>query len=140
MPVRVVFDSNIFVAAALNPGKYADLWLRKAALKKKLELYISPQILNEVHETLENKFHFSRENITQFLGEVEIIAQVIRPTIKLDVIKNDPDDNMVLECAVEAKADLLVTSDPDLFKLKKFQGIGIIHPSDLKYIFPEELE
>jgi predicted nucleic acid-binding protein len=42
-----------------------------------------------------------------------------------------------LECALEAKADLIITADKDLLVLKEFNGIKIIHTSSLKYIFPQ---
>ena len=56
---------------------------------------------------------------------------------KIDIIKNDPDDNKILECAAAGKADLIVSSDKDLIKLKNFQSIVIIHPRTLSWTFPE---
>ena len=53
------------------------------------------------------------------------------------VVVRDPDDNKVLECAFEARADLIITADKDLLALKEFNSIKIIHPSSLKYIFPQ---
>lgn len=137
MPIRIVFDSNIYISAALNPGKYSTHWLEAASVKVKFELFTSPQILEEVQNKLENKLQQPREKTTNFIRHIETIAKVVRPTMKLEVIKNDPEDNKILECAVEAKADLIVTADKDLYKLKRFKGIGIVHPSDLKHMFPD---
>jgi predicted nucleic acid-binding protein len=48
----------------------------------------------------------------------------------LDAVPRDPDDNMVLECAVEGKAHYIVTGDKDLLVLKTFGDIRIIRASD----------
>jgi predicted nucleic acid-binding protein len=52
----------------------------------------------------------------------------------LDVVKNDPDDNTILECAVEVQADIIVSADKDLLKLKRYENTQIQHPTNLKYI------
>lgn len=58
-------------------------------------------------------------------------------TEKINVVKRDPGDNKILECAVSGHADLIVSSDQDLLSLKVFRGIGIIHPKTLTWTFPE---
>ncbi len=58
------------------------------------------------------------------------ISEVVEPDIKLDVIKEDPEDNKVLECAICSKADYIVTGDPHLLRLKKFRGVQIINVND----------
>lgn len=57
------------------------------------------------------------------------LARVVEPTATIDMA-DDPDDNRVLECAVEAKSDFIVTEDKDLMRLGSYQGIPIIGPSD----------
>ena len=54
------------------------------------------------------------------------IATFVKPVEKIDIIKNDPDDNMVLEAAVAGDSDYIVTGDPDLLELKEFREIRII--------------
>lgn len=55
-------------------------------------------------------------------------GKLVDPKEKIDVIKNDPTDNMFLDAAVEGKADFIVSRDNDLLKLKNFRGIEIISP------------
>ncbi len=55
---------------------------------------------------------------------------------KLNVVATDPDDNKGLECAIASQADLIVSSDQDLVKLKRFRKIGIVHPRALAWTFP----
>jgi uncharacterized protein len=67
--------------------------------------------------------------------KIKQLATQASPKRKLDVVKEDPDDNIILECALEAHADIIVSADRDLLRLKQFEGIQIHHPSNLKYIF-----
>lgn len=56
------------------------------------------------------------------------------PTQTLDVIKEDPDDNRILECAAAAKSDYIVTEDKDLLRLGEFGGARIVNISDFTEI------
>lgn len=62
---------------------------------------------------------------------------MVSPSEQLSIISRDPKDNKILECAFFGDADIIVTFDQDLIKLKKFRGIGIIHPKTLSWTFPE---
>ena len=135
-PLKVVFDTNIFVMAAGMPGGYIDYWLDMAAPPgNKFRLYTSPAILAEVQEKLEQKLQFERQLVVEYINRIRGIAMVVSPTRKLDVIEGDPDDNIILECAVEAHADIIVSADKDLLKLKRYENTQIQHPSNLKYMF-----
>ena len=135
-PLKVVFDTNIFVMAAGMPGGYVDYWLDFAKPpQNKFLLYSSPVILEEVQEKLEVRLKLTRPLAVEYIEAIKGIATVVNPRLTLDEVPDDPDDNRILECAVEAKADLIITADKDLIKLKILRGIQIFHPSNLKYIF-----
>lgn len=76
-------------------------------------------------------------DINLFLTRIRKMVEMVTPTEKVSVITRDPKDNKILECALAGKADLIVTADQDLIKLKSFKGIGIIHPKTLSWTFPE---
>ena len=136
MPLRLVFDTNIYVMASGMPGGYIDYWLDLALPPdNKFQLYTSSAILNEVQTKLEQKMGLDRSQAVAYIDHLKQIAVEVSPTRKLDVVKTDPDDNMILECAIQAQADIIVTADRDLLRLKQFDGIQIHHPSNLKYIF-----
>jgi len=61
---------------------------------------------------------------------------IMEPTMKLNIIKEDPDDNKILECAIAGKVDCIVSNDRHLLKLKTFQNIPILTPDDFveKYL------
>jgi putative PIN family toxin of toxin-antitoxin system len=135
-PLRVVFDTNIYIMAAGMPGGYVDYWLDLAKPpQRKFKLYISPAILAEVQSKLEQKLGFERPLAVEYLEVITFIATIVNPKITLNEVPTDPDDNRILECAVEARADIIISADKDLLKLKTFRGAQIFHPSNLKYIF-----
>jgi predicted nucleic acid-binding protein len=61
---------------------------------------------------------------------------VVYPKQKLTVVR-DPDDNNILECAIEASAHIIASFDKDILDLKEYEGIKIVHPSVLSYWFPQ---
>jgi len=122
--------------AAGMPGGYVDYWLDLAKPPHRgFRLYTSPAILAEVQSKLEKKLKFERSLAVEYIDVINTIATVVNPKITLNEVATDPDDNRILECAVEARADIIITADKDLLKLKKFRETQIFHPSNLKYIF-----
>jgi predicted nucleic acid-binding protein len=61
-------------------------------------------------------------------------ATLVQPKQKIHGILKDTDDHIILECALEAGADMIVSADRELLRLKDFQGIKIIHPTMLQYL------
>lgn len=137
IPLRIVLDTNIYIAAALNPQSILYKLIEDSASHYLATYFTSQEILLELQGKLESKFSFSTAVVVSFISRLEESAEIIRPTVKLNIIDRDPDDNKILECALEAKADLIISSDKDLLVLKEWSQIKIIHPSSVKYIFPQ---
>jgi putative PIN family toxin of toxin-antitoxin system len=92
---------------------------------------VSMPLLQELETVLKSrKFNFPPEAISTILYEVQTLAFMAHPKSKLNVIKSDPSDNRVLECAVAGKADWIVSGDSDLQELGKYRGIRIYSPRD----------
>ena len=128
--MKAVLDTNVLLSAFTKPsGRLGALW--NAAEKRRFQLLISPAIVAEVAEKLREKFTWEESRI---LRQSKLMAKtgkrIIVPHFTLNVIPEDPDDNRILECAVEGKADLIVSGDRALLRLKSFQGIPIIRPVD----------
>jgi len=136
-PIRVVLDTNVYIAAALNPDSLLYRLVEDSVSNNLAEYYTSPEIIAELQDKLENKFHFERKTVVTWINQLEQAVNVIRPQKKLTIVKNDPDDNKILECALEAHADLIITADKHLISMKVFKNTKIMHPSSLKYIFPQ---
>ncbi|HEV2403649.1 MAG TPA: putative toxin-antitoxin system toxin component, PIN family [Candidatus Saccharimonadales bacterium] len=140
MQLKTVFDSNIYIAAALRPGGYADVWLDIAALPRSgLDLYISHPILDEVREKLIERFGMPVADVDRFMSRLRHIVVVVRSTEHLEVVRDDPDDNAILECAFGAQAHLIISADHHLLDLNPYRGLGIAHPKELKRIFAKDI-
>ena len=134
--MRIVLDTNIYISAAITSGLSQEI-LELASTTSLFTLLTSEEILDELKEKLLSKFGRSENIVGVFIKRIKKIAEVIEINQKVYLIKRDPDDNKILECALSGKADLIVTSDQDLIKLKTFRGIGIVHPRTLSWTFPE---
>lgn len=127
--MRVVADTNVLVSALLFGGKPSRIVeLAKDGL---IELFVSPFILAEFENKLKSKFGYSAPAAQEARADIEVIAQVIEPKITIRAIKRKDSDNRILECAVEAKAQALVTGNMrDIRPLGSFQGAAILTPAE----------
>ena len=135
--MKLVLDTNIFIAAFLAKGLASDIL--KLGESRKLQIYASRAILYEVEEKLLEKTKLDRRYVEKFIHHLTQAVFIVKPRRRLDVIKNDPEDNKVLECAVAAKANLIISMDKHLTKLKSYGPIGIVHPKTLTWIIPKIL-
>lgn len=134
--MRIVLDTNIYIAAAITSGLSKEI-IQLAAETKSITLITSKEILEELKEKLLSKFERSEIIIDTFIERIIKIAEVVQITEKVSIITRDPEDNKILETALAGNADLIVTADRDLIQLKTFKGIGIVHPKTLSWTFPE---
>ena len=135
MKIKVIPDTNVFIAAALNKSYCYDWLFGASEPLATYELYTSEDILREVMDKLSNKFGFSRAEVTKFLSDLDRILTKVRPSIQVSAVR-DPKDNMILEAAIEANAQLIVTFDKDLLSLKNYEIVQIAHPRMMQYWFP----
>jgi putative PIN family toxin of toxin-antitoxin system len=127
--LKVVLDTNVYFSAFNSTrGVPFELWRR--AVEREYELLISPAIIREMADVLRMDLAWPESEIIAQLKLVVRVAKIVEPTFTLDVIAADPDDDRILECAVSGNADLIVSGDRHLTKLKRFQGIGIVRPVD----------
>jgi len=122
--VRVVFDTNVLVAALVFPGGQGDAALRRV-VEGRDQLVLSRAILGELLEVLGRKFARDAEELAHVAVFVSDLATVVAPRRRLRVVKDDP-DNRILECALAGKAQAIVTGDKGLLALKSFEGIPLM--------------
>ncbi len=133
--IKIVFDTNIYIAAFLRDGLSAVL-MRKA-VGKSFELVASKEILAELSRKLIKKFGYKKSLVLKFINSMSGYVTIVKPSEIIDIIREDDSDNRILEAAVEGSADLIVSMDKYLLKLKKYKGIAIVHPKTLSWIVPE---
>ena len=134
--MRVVFDSNVFISAFVVPGSQGERAFLLAQ-GNRFELHTSVAILTETARVLRRKFDQDENDIKQALRQISRAAVVSKPVSKLRVV-DDEADNRILECARDTRADLVVTGDRHLLKLRRFEGIPIVRLADFLRLFPEE--
>jgi putative PIN family toxin of toxin-antitoxin system len=92
-----------------------------------VQLVTSPELLGELERVLRYpKFLFTESEIRSFLRHVTASARLVQPKQRIDVVQRDPDDNRVLECAVEVQAKWIISGDPHLLELREYKGIQIL--------------
>lgn len=134
--MKVVFDTNVYVAAFLAPGGEAEQALLRA-YRRQVELYASLPILMGVARVLRGKFGVGERMVTSALRTIARAGILARPRRRVAALADEP-DNRILECAVEA--DLIVTGDRDLLRLREFEGIAIVRLVDFLRLFPADDE
>jgi putative PIN family toxin of toxin-antitoxin system len=124
-----VADTNIYISALLFGGPCeAILGLARAGL---LDLYDSPAIERELRQVLRQKFYWTDRQVRDAVLELRLITTRIHPTLHLSGVVRDVDDHRILECAVAAGVDYLITGDKrHLQPLKQFRGIQIVSPRE----------
>ncbi len=122
--IRVVADTNIYVSALLFGGTPEEILLLAKA--DALSLYISDAIREELAGVLRAKFGWDEAHIGRALGAIAEFTILVHPKERLTTIREDEADNRILECALEARADAIVSGDRHLRKLRTFHGIPIL--------------
>ena len=126
--MRVVFDTNIFISALAIPGSSAEKAILKIINGEDV-LFTSRTLLDELLSTLAGKFSHDTEQLSRVAVNLTEMSELVKTGRRLNVLKDDP-DNRVLECAVAGKADLIVTGDKEMLRLKDYNGIRIVTLKD----------
>jgi putative PIN family toxin of toxin-antitoxin system len=124
-----VVDTNVYISAFTYPERpLFQVW--RQALRRRYRLLISPDIVREVARVLREDFAWEEGGIIRRLKLLAKVGEIIIPKTTLHIIREDPSDNRILECAVEGKADLIVSGNRHLLRLKTYQNIPIVRPID----------
>ncbi len=126
---RVVLDTNVLVSGFGCKGP-SNTILQKC-IDSEFELIISYKQLEELKRVLDYpRLKFTEEQKAKFLDIITQIAILVETYEELDIIKDDPDDNVILESATEGKAIFLISGDPHLLEIKEFRGVKIFKPRE----------
>ena len=75
------------------------------------------------------RFDFTDAEKQSFQEIILAAFHVIEPAVDVAVVEDDPDDDMLLECAIASDADYIISGDGHLQDLDSFQGIDICSPA-----------
>jgi len=127
--MKVVLDTNILISA-IAFGGMPRIILEKVT-KGDIQLVLSDPILEEVQGVLlGKKFRYPAHIVVEIAQQLISLAEIVYPKEAISVIKNDPPDNRILECASTGKVKFIVSGDADLLSVKSFRKIEILTPDE----------
>lgn len=126
--IEVVLDTNVYISGIVFGG--TPRRLLGLARGGRFKVYASTAILLEVAEKLQSKFGWETDKVERTIKAIAGMAELVKPTQKYRIVKVDPSDNKIIECAGESQADYIVTGDNHLLKLRKWRKIKIVRPKD----------
>jgi len=136
--LRVVADTNVLVSALLFGGPPEQIVL--AGLRGEIQLLTSSPLLKELERVLKVKFKLNLHLVRNIIEEIKEVAELVEVSSHINVISYPDDDNRVLECAVDGKAEFIVTGDTKhILPLKEFRGTKILSPSEFLNRLPAVL-
>lgn len=125
----IVLDTNVFISGIYWSGdseRILNYWF-----DNRFEVICSIKIIEEIIKTLMNfKVQLEFNNLLLWINIISGKSVIIEPIVKLNVVKDDPDDNKFIEAAVTGKADYIITQDNHLLRIGKFQDVEIMTPSE----------
>lgn len=132
--LKLVVDTNLFVSGLIlkrgAPNELLNSWRRGDFL-----LLITHEIIDEIKRVLRypriaRKYNISEADIEELTVLLETEAVTLNPNVTLTIVKDDPDDDKFIECAVTGKADYIVTGDSHLLSLRRVNDISIVSVND----------
>jgi putative PIN family toxin of toxin-antitoxin system len=129
--VKVVFDTNVWISIFMEK-KIRDEFLRT---KQNFSVYVSEDMALEISRVLQypkvlgviRKAGMREKDLLRIL---KINSTEVEPKVKLHAVNEDAEDNKILECALAAGADVIVTGDKHLLSLGKFKKTKILAPRE----------
>ena len=132
--MKAVFDTNVLIAAFLTEGLCSGLLIR--ARKQAFNLVLCDDIIREFEGILMKKFKLTSIDISEISTIVsEAASEILHKLGPIPNICGDPNDDMIIACAIDAAADYIVTGDEDLLILKRYKDIVIINPRNFESLF-----
>jgi hypothetical protein len=122
--MRIVIDNNVVVSRFLSskgtPAQIFEKWRVES-----FEFLVSEPILSEYQKALsykhvQTRHHMTNEEIAETIRDFRKFAILVNPAEKLEVIKEEPDDNKFLEVAEAGGAEYIVSGDEHLLKLREY--------------------
>lgn len=136
----LVLDTNVLISALISPtgppAKIVRLWEQEH-----FEVASSPALKAELEKTLaypkiQKLFPQFQSRLPLLIARLQSNSVMVESEIELDVIQEDPSDNRILECAIAAEAQYIISGDKHLLALKQYEGIIILSPAGFMALNP----
>jgi putative PIN family toxin of toxin-antitoxin system len=129
--LKLVVDTNVIISALLKPESNPALMM-SLILRGDCRLCVTEKIFSEYEEVSgRGKFkELDQASVRELLSTLRSRALWVVPKVTIDDMAKDPADNAFLECALESKADFLITGNIHHFPEKKFHRTSILTPAE----------
>jgi len=128
--LKAVFDTNILVSAWFWEGNESKLM--ESVEEGFIHGYSSKQLIEELCRILGYpKFNLSQDEVESIRSYYLLLFRIVSPMQAVNIMLQDPSDNMVLECALEAEAEYIVSGDHHLLNVGEFRGVKIVTAAEL---------
>lgn len=128
--LRIVLDTNILVSATISEGKPRDLL--RLAIQRRYLLIKSTGTIEEFVEVLQRpEFRMTGKEVVKAKNALVKTGKTIKVTSKRKIVREDPDDDIFINTALDGNADYLVSGDPRLLGLSNYKGIEIVTVNDM---------
>jgi len=132
--MKIVLDTNVWLSGIFWGGESSKI-IENAEINN-IKIFISEDILLEIANVLNRESKFQKHilnlrlSIDNILRTILSISNLIKTKTKLDIIKTDPKDNIILEAALEGRVNYIISYDNHLLNMIEFRGIKIITPGE----------
>ena len=131
--IRITVDTNILLSATLWHG--ASERIIGKVENKEITLVLSEAILEEYYkvlnyEEIQERIKDKKLEMKQSVLKISQISEIIEVKSRINLVKEDPSDNKIIECAIDGNANYIITKDNHLLKFKEYKGIKILNPED----------
>lgn len=124
---KAVIDTNVIISA-FRWGGIPRLIFEHITDTEPLMSY--EQLLEVEHTARYPRLNLSPADIEVLMEFIKITFTLVYIPKKLNVIKDDPSDNIILETATEHNAEYVITGDKHLLKLKQYKSVKIVTPKE----------
>ncbi len=128
--MNIVLDTNVLISATLWQQSVAQKLLAKIVESGIHTIFSSSEILAEYRRVLVRDFSFPEEKVSSYIENVLLFVALVNPQVRVNIVEEDPDDNKIIECALESQADFILSYDKHLLDLKETNGVKILRPEE----------
>jgi putative PIN family toxin of toxin-antitoxin system len=133
--IKAVLDSGVLVSAFVTPKGISSELLHMAP-QDFFKIYLCEEIFEEIKRVLltyphiREQYSYSNRQVAMFCQGLRDATNLVTKIPVIKVVANDPNDDMVVACAIKAKAQYIVTRDDDMLIIVKYKGIKIVTPEE----------
>lgn len=129
--MKITPDTNVLISGTFWTGD--SFRILEKLDEGAIIIVLSEEIVEEYARVLKSdeiieKITNKELTANKIMQEILMNCIIVQPTEKVSLLKDDPNDNKILECALAGNVDYIVTQDKHLLNLKEFEGIKIVTP------------